>query len=216
MQKIKYIISGILLLTTISLAQGFKLGPLVGYNNFTSPDAFTKDISEGGFGFSNNLQFGAKAKLDLILIKATAFVAYNSMSNDGERITTLGNTKTETEGSLLTIGLGAEFGLLPVPGPVKPYIGADLLISSFGDFTEKNTLNNVTNETKYTYGSRYGLGIGAGVEFTALPKIDLDLNVKYNFNNLIGKEDLKAGIINISEESVNSFTIQLTVLFKVI
>jgi len=216
MQKIKYLISGILLLTTISFAQGLKIGPLVGYNNFTSPDAFTKEISDGGFGFSNNLQFGAKAKVDLILIKATAFVAYNSMSNDGEVQTLTGTAKSETEGSLLTIGLGAEFGLLPIPGPVKPYLGADLLINSFGDFKSKTTQNNFISENTFSYGSRYGLGIGAGVEITAFPKVDLDLNVKYNFNNLIGKEDLQAGVIKISEESVNSITIQLTVLFKII
>jgi opacity protein-like surface antigen len=216
MQKIKYLISGILLLTTISFAQGLKIGPLVGYNNFTSPDAFTKSISDGGFGFSNNMQFGAKAKVDLILIKATAFVAYNSMSNDGEVQTLTGTAKSETEGSLLTIGLGAEFGLLPIPGPVKPYLGADLLINSFGDFKSTTTQNNFKSENTFSYGSRYGLGIGAGVEITAFPKVDLDLNVKYNFNNLIGKEDLQAGVIKISEESVNSITIQLTVLFKII
>ncbi|MBZ0184184.1 MAG: opacity family porin [Melioribacteraceae bacterium] len=216
MQKIKFIISGILLLTTFSFAQGLKIGPLVGYNNFTSPDAFTKEISDGGFGFSNNLQFGAKAKVDLILLKATAFVAYNSMSSDGEIQTLTGTAKSETEGSLLTIGLGAEFGLLPIPGPVKPYLGADLLINSFGDFKSKTTQNNFTSENTFSYGSRYGLGIGAGVEITAFPKVDLDFNVKYNFNNLIGKEDLQAGVIKISEESVNSITIQLTVLFKII
>ncbi len=209
MQKIKYLISAFLLLTTISFAQGLKIGPLAGYNTFTSPDSYKNDISENGLGFSSNIQYGLKAKLDLILIKAIAFVAYNPLSASGDFNTGVGITKIETESSLLTIGLGAEFGLLPVPGPVKPYIGADILINSFG----KVEING--NETNSSF-SRYGLGIGAGVEFTALPKIDLDLNVKYNFNNLIGKGDIQTVNAIISEEGINSFTVQLTVLFKII
>jgi len=95
-----------------------------------------------------------------------------------------------------------------LPGPISPYASFDLLLSSFGK--TKRDFSNTTLEQfqkDIESNARFGFGVGAGAEFRLLENADIDVSLKYNFNNVIGKED--------SEKGINSFTANLTLLFKI-
>lgn len=183
-------------------AQGLKLGATGGLNLLQSPDILTKDISEGGAGFGSGYQFGVKGKfsLPIIPLKVIGFVSYSKFSNDGS----LNNQSRETDWSIVTVGFGGEWSL--IPGPVSPYVALDILYNRFGEMTMKNTTANT--ETKNEGVSRSGVGIGGGIDVTILPKIDLDLSARYNLNNLVGKEG--------GEENINSLSVTLNVFFNIL
>lgn len=74
------------------------------------------------------------------------------------------------------VGAGIEYAL-PSAG-VHPYFGAEALYVSFS--------NEGTGTSSFNRG---GLGVGAGVEFTIPAFGSFDTSVKYQFLNLMGKED---------------------------
>jgi len=74
------------------------------------------------------------------------------------------------------VGAGLEVGIPAVA--VKPYFGADLLYVHFN--------NEGTGTSTYNRG---GLGLGAGVEFVIPAFGSFDTSVKYQFLNLMGKDD---------------------------
>ena len=89
-----------------------------------------------------------------------------------------------------------------LPGPVNPYIAAEVLFTSFGETTY--TIAGVeqvpvpgTDET--------GLGLGAGLYFKLLPVVDLDLSLRYNMNTLFGDGD-----------AMNSTNIRLNILYSIL
>ena len=179
-----------------SFAQSFRLGLTGGVTSIQSPDSYTDDPSDGGMGFGSSAHYGLKAKLGLPLLPLTVTgqLIRTSFSNEVNNV--------DIDQSLLIFGAGIEWGILPIPGPINPYVALDLFYSNFGDV--EYTYNNVEyNQDGF---SRTGLGIGAGVEFTMLPKIDLEASAKYNFNNLIGQED--------DEESMNTINISFSVLYS--
>jgi hypothetical protein len=202
-KKIITIIVAFLFLAGFSLqAQGINIGLSGGLHMIQSPDQFTKDISEGGLGFGPGIQLGAKGKFSLpvIPLRVTSFVNYTMFSGDG----TFNNQKIETDFSIITVGFGGEWSL--VPGPVSPYLAVDILYNRFGEVTMKNTTTNM--EQKNDGVSRSGVGIGGGLEVSILPMLDVDVSAKYNLNNLVGKED--------GEESVNSLSILLNVYLSLL
>ncbi len=195
---------GLLFGFTTSFTQSIKVGPSVGYTLIQSPDIFTKEINNGGLGFSNPLHFGLKAKfaLPLIPLKINGHFHYTPMS--GEYV--VGPASVETSSSIMTISVGGEWSL--IPGPLSPYLGVDLQMNNFGETKVITKTPGSTNEIKADGESRMGLGLGAGIEFTLLPSFDLDVAVKYNLLNLVGKED--------GEESVNTITLTVNVLFSLL
>lgn len=201
-KTITIIIAFLFLAGFSSQAQGLNIGVSGGLHMIQSPDMFTKDISEGGLGFGSGYQFGAKGKfsLPILPLRVTGFVNYSTFSGDG----TFNNQSIETDFSILTVGFGGEWSL--VPGPISPYLAVDILYNRFGEVTMKNTTANT--ETKTDGVNRSGLGVGGGFEVTILPMLDVDVSAKYNLNNLVGKED--------GEESVNSLSILLNVYLSLL
>ena len=166
-----------------TMAQGLKLGIGGGLSMVQSPDYYTD-----GAGFSTEYHIGIRAKLSLPVIPITpiGFVEYHFLT--GSMDTQLGSV--DTKQNILSIGVGGEFTL--VPGPFSPYLGVDLEYNNFGDFEP--------SETEGSSGvSRMGIGLGAGVMFN-LVVIDIDVNLKYQMMNLIGKEDGEdtIGILNLN------------------
>ena len=176
-------------------AQGIKYGVGAGLNLFTGD--LSKDYDpvtgSGGLGYTAEPAFGVKAKLGLPMLPLSiaAHVNYTMMKSE---LTVLNQTY-KAESSLLTIGAGVEFSL--IPGPLSPYLAADLLYNSFGT-------TKITGMPDQDGESRFGVGIGAGIGFN-LMVINLDLSAKYNLNNLIGKED--------GEPDMNTVMVQLHVMF---
>jgi hypothetical protein len=79
----------------------------------------------------------------------------------------------------LILGAGLEY---PIPSVgVHPYFGADVLYV--------HTNNEGAGTSSFNRG---GLGVGAGVEFTIPAFGSFDTSVKYQFLNIMGKEDGEA------------------------
>lgn len=195
-KKLIILFSAIALMTTTGYAQSLSLGVTGGITTVQSPDAYTNDISDGGYGFGSSPHYGLKAKLGLPLLPLTVTgqLVYSNLSGEEGGI--------EMDQGLLIMGAGIEWGILPIPGPVNPYVAFDLFYSNFGELTSK--VGSVENSVEGF--SRTGIGIGAGVELTILPKIDLEASAKYNFNNLIGKVD--------GEDNINTINISASVLLN--
>jgi opacity protein-like surface antigen len=163
------------------------------------PDAFTNDITSGGAGFSSGYHIGAKLKLSIPLFPITPVgsIVYTKFSGE-QSFPLVGNIKTSE--SIWTIGAGAEYKL--IPGPLSPYLAADLEYNNFGDlsFEGGNLPISITGSGSR---SRFGIAIGIGAELSILV-IGLDASIKYHFMNLIGKES--------GEETVSVISYNLTVL----
>lgn len=193
LKKTLLILAMFLMLSSLSFGQLLQLGPGVGYTSINAPESLTKDISDGGTGYSGAIRYGllARVGLPLLPLNFTGFIYNNSWTGE--------ESGTETSMSLLNIGLGAEWQLLP--GPIQPYLALDFLMNSFGD-------SEINGEKVGDSYSRTGIGLGAGAEFTLLPMINLDASVKYNMNNLFGKED--------GEDTMSTLNITVNFLFKIL
>ena len=181
MKKSILLISAVLFIfiTSNLHAQLLRAGVGGGYTTITS-DAF----------FDNGYQYGAKVVLGIpvLPLNATLNLYNNPLSIEFEGIT--------NESSFFSAGLGGEFVILP--GPLKPYVGLELLYVS----TEARKWNGGSWGDPQTY---FGLGFGAGAYFTLIPLIDLDLSAHYNMNSLISGD----GDFNTAE-------VRLNVLFKIL
>ncbi len=186
--------------------QGLKIGPAIGYTKIQNDL-----IPDYDFEYGSEIHYGGKAKFDIPMVPISPvlsvyYVKFNGDgSYDGPMLLDFNQSNFNVESNLLSIGIGGEMSLLP--GPVSPYLALDILFNSFGDTKvtsdDFNFQNNVGDGV-----SRQGLGLGAGVEFTLLPAFDVDLSLKYNFNNLIGKED--------GEDNFNTLQITANVLFDIL
>ncbi len=212
MKKIVYLSLLVLPLLFISFtakAQSIKLGPGGGLTLVQSPEELTKDISEDGAGFGSEFHVGLKAKVSFPLLPLTLtgqFYYHLMGASDNFSIASLGNVDAETDLKYWVIGVGGEWTLLP--GPISPYIGFDFFNTSSGDFKISVSTPAGSQEQTAEGDARWGIGVGAGVEFTLLPTIDVDVVAKYNFNNLLGKED--------GEEAFNTITLSANFLFSVL
>lgn len=192
-------------------AQRLSIGIGGGISNIQGPDNYTKSISDGGLGFGSEYRLGGKAKLGLPLVPFTftGQVFYTIMNSEGDVPTTPTSSTTvtsmETNLSLLSIGVGTEYTM--VPGPLSPYLALDVSVNNFGELEYDYSGQNLTDNTEDGF-TRTGLAIGAGVEFTLLPTIDVDVSAKYAFNNLIGKES--------GEKDINSINITANILFSLL
>jgi len=165
MKKSILLISSVLfiIITSNLHAQLLRAGVGGGYTTITS-DAF----------FDNGYQYGGKVVVGIPVLPLNAALnLYNNpLSTEVEGIT--------IESSFFSAGLGGEFVILP--GPLKPYVGLELLYVS----TQESTWAGGSGGDPQTY---FGLGLGAGAYFTLIPLIDLDLSAHYNMNSLISGDD---------------------------
>lgn len=206
MKRVATFIFVLLLAVGVSNAQGISIGLTGGISMVQGPDAFTKDIEEGGLGFSSEPHYGLKGRfsLPLIPLSITGQVLYSNFTGDGEGTNLAGQTiSAETSMSMLIFGVGAEYTFLP--GPISPYLAFDLFYSKFGEQELQQTIAGASSTQTFEGTSRSGIGIGAGLNFGLVPMIDLDVSAKYNLNNLIGKED--------GEETISTLNLSLSVFF---
>lgn len=194
----------VLFLSLPIFGQGLSIGPSVGYIDVNSSDYFTSGFENGEFDLSTGLRYGLKARASLPLLPFTftGHIYYASITVDGS----YEGTTFESESSLLNAAIGAEWNLLP--GPIRPYAALDILYSKTGDVSFSTLINGQVFEESNDGSSRTGLGIGVGATITLIPVIDLDASVKYNFNNLFGKED--------GEENLNTYSFMVSVLFDIL
>lgn len=164
-------------------AQSIDIGLGGGLSLVQTPAAYTDAA-----GFSTEYHIGIKGKLNFPLIPITpiGFVEYHFFNGSMNTL----DGSVDTKLNILSIGVGGEVSLLP--GPLSPYLGLDLEFNNFGNFEPSGAGSGSV--------SRTGLGIGAGLMFKLLPVINVDLNLKYQMMNLLGKSDGEetVGIINLN------------------
>ena len=177
-------------------AQLVKVGAGGGLTNVVGPDGYTNSISDDGLGFSSGYNLGVIAKLGLPLIPITprGIFLYNNFSNEEGGV--------EFSQSISSLGLGLQYGFIPIPAGIDPYLFLDLMYNNFGDLTTKTS----SEETKDSGVSRFGLQLGVGTEITIIPLINLDVFAGYNWYNLTGKED--------GEDTVSAWVLDLFVMFS--
>jgi hypothetical protein len=193
-------------LPTFTFAQLVKIGAGGGLTQVLAPDGFTKEVSDGGLGYSTEWNAGIIGKVDLPLIPFTprAFILYHSLSGSGTQTELFKAVQAEGDleisQSILEIGAGVQYNFIPAPLGFDPYIALDLSFNSFG----KSKVNDV--EIDGSDVSRFGGGIGLGTEVTIIPIINLDLYLSYKMFNLTGKED--------GEETVSAVTLDAFIIFN--
>lgn len=207
MKRILIVFAVLFLSSGMIQAQSISVGLTGGLTNIMGPDALTDDIENGGMGFSTHPHYGLKGKFSLpvIPLTITGQVLYASFSGEGEYSIVPGTNPVnfETESSLLTFGVGAEYAF--IPGPISPYLSFDVFYANSGETKLSSTTQGANFEQKFDGESRTGIGVGGGLDFGLLPMIDVDVSAKYNINNLIGKEE--------GEETFSTLNFSATVYF---
>jgi len=177
-----------------------------GLTQVLGPNSYTNDISNDGRGFSSEYNFGAIVKVGLPLIPITprGFILYNSFNGSGTTPPSafFSEHQTEYSQSITSFGIGAQFGFIPIPAGLDPYLSLDLVLNNFGDVTQ--TIDG--NEQKFNGFKRFGLQLGLGTEISIIPFINLDVFAGYNWYNLTGKED--------GEETISAFVLDVFLMFN--
>jgi len=183
----------VLLISSLSFAQSIKFGIGGGYTALTGDNGFT---AENGLNLNTGIHYGGKLLISfpILPIQFAANIYNNPLSNEYTDPFLKQTINVET--SFLSVGIGAEFTL--IPGPIQPYLAGELLYTSIGE-TKINDFTVSESESKT------GVGLGAGLYFKLLPVINLDLSAHYNMNTLLSDGD-----------ALNSTHIRLNVLFSIL
>ncbi|NOS83856.1 MAG: porin family protein [Ignavibacteria bacterium] len=182
----------LMMLSITSFSQvGFSLGPSFGVT-IPSGDysGTTIDYYNGAkYGLGTGINFGVIFKANLPVLNIRAAINYSSLSNSGNSEADKPNSFVEVKQNLLMISVGPEFRFNLPSSPVTPYGGADLIFSSIGGETKFQGVSRVETGTySLNNSSRIGIGIGAGAEISFGKKYAIDLGIRYNLINLIGKK----------------------------
>ncbi len=199
-------------------AQSISIGIGGGLTNVVGSEFFTNEISYGvgvntGLGYSTEWNMGVVAKLGLPLVPITprAFILCHSL-NGNEFVTfeslakgtSIIQRELTTSQSILSVGLGVQYGFIPIPVGIDPYLAIDLMYNKFGVL--KDTIF-ATEEIRYGF-SRFGLGLGVGAEVSIIPVLNIDVLVSYQMMNLVGNED--------GESSLSTLTLDAFLLFSLL
>jgi hypothetical protein len=205
MKKITVILFSVFFILSINTnvhAQLFKIGAGGGLTNVSGPDSWTNDVADGGLGFSSEYNYGIIAKVGLPVFPLTprGFVLFHNLNGSGTP--SASSEEVEYSQSITSVGLGVQYGFIPVPAGFDPYLSLDATFNNFGDLTAKSG----STEEKFEGGSRVGLQLGVGTEVTIIPLINVDVFAGYNWFNLTGKED--------GEETISAFVLDVFLMFN--
>src|SRR4030095_3825961 len=167
-----------------------KVGPMLGLTTPSSDySGETQDFYAGSkYGMKSGFHYGVLGKFVFGPIGGRASLSYVTMSNNGAADPTQPNSTVDVSNSIFTVTIGAEFGITIPFTPVRPYAGIDLLISSIsGKVNFQGTPNVSSNEMNISSGSRTGLGLAICSEVGFGKKFILDLSIRYNLINLLGR-----------------------------
>jgi opacity protein-like surface antigen len=201
----------LLSLCSVGNAQNLKVGIGGGVAFIQSPEGFTRDIPQAGLGFGVPSAIGIKAELSFpgSPFMVNGEITYLFMSGSGHFESSVYvpaiQGDVETKNHLFSLALGGEWQVFQ--GPVRPYLGADFLINSFGDLIRRSANSAGTYEYRSGGGMRYGFGVGVGTQFSITPTIEIDVSGKYNVYNVFGQERF--------ESTLGAINTKVSVLFSV-
>ncbi len=201
------------LISSTAYAQIISIGVGGGLTNVVGSEDFTNDITDEGLGYSTEYNFGVIAKISLPLVPITprAFILYHNLSGKDDLVTPLGKGSSiladelSVSQSVLSVGLGIQYGFIPIPAGIDPYLSIDLLYNNFGELEAKSPTETLILDKSL---SRFGLGLGVGAEVSIIPVLNIDLMVSYQMMNLVGKDD--------GESSLSTLTVDAFLLFSLL
>lgn len=145
------------------------------------------EFSINDYQMKNGFNFGADGKYALIkkgTLRITGSLAYTMFINSGDLEIAVGTAERKI--NILTAGLGVEYAFLPKQ-KISPFIGAEFT----GNFFNGKYIENAggfDHEYNLKAESRFGVQIGAGVDFALNKNIGIVVGSKYSLANLIGKD----------------------------
>lgn len=166
----------------------FWVGPAIGVSIPSGDYAgTTQDFYNGtGYGLNSGLTIGAILKAKFTALNLKVSVNYTSLSTSGNALPSSGSISEKQ--NLFMIGIGPEFAFGPAVSQIKPYLGVNLLFTSFGGETTFQDVPRVPDGTYSTAATtRTGIGVDIGTEIGFAGKYALDINFQYSFLNLLGK-----------------------------
>lgn len=189
----------------------------------TRADSNSYFIKSGfGFGADGKYYLGKKRNVGI-----TLGLGYQMFKNDADTSTALGVKNLKNKLNAFTFGLGVEYAFMP-KGKANPFVGAEFTGHFFsGDF--EVTSGTVTTKGTLKSASRFGLGLGAGVDIMFSKSIGAIIGGKYHMANLIGKaydstntsateyslndKEHTVGTTTVSSRNINYFQIYAGVSF---
>ena len=220
MIKFKYSLFLLLIFSNITYylnAQDIQIGIGGGYKKLHHNELYTNDISENGLGLKHGNHISFKVKLDLkaLPFKTAGHISYLPLKSEGTIALSHGDREIGFSSNVLSYGLGIEYKI--INSIFFPYILFNMKMNKFSKTSLKEpypvavwtpyyqTLSkSISNET------RYGIEIGIGHEFYFFPKYGLDITIKYEILNLLGKKESNrpAPVPEIFyEENINIFSV---------
>jgi hypothetical protein len=187
-----------ILFSSISSAQLVQMGLGGGLTDITSPSLYNGSVSNADYGFTYNYHYTILAKFNIPFapVIPVVYLDYHILRGSG----IYDDTSISTSLYILSFGAEGQYFLFPLPF-IKPYLLVDLSSNSFSQLELDIGSNSYVQESH----TNIGAAIGIGSEITFIPKIDFDVNVKYNLYNLTGRQS--------GEELVKSLTINLILMF---
>lgn len=118
--------------------------------------------------------------------------AYNSFSSGDISMT--GATMV-SKVNIMAIGLGVEYSFMP-KGKTNPFLGAEFTGNFFSGKRTVTPTTGTASEFTLKSASRFGIGVGGGLDFTFNKSIGAVVGFKYNMTNLIGKDSVTSTVTN--------------------
>jgi opacity protein-like surface antigen len=208
--SLRSILLAFFILSSIAYGQNIKYGFSFGLTYIAAPGYYTDDIDTTGkaFGLKSNYHFGGKIKIGLqqLPLRLTGSMLYTSFNGSKNNVVINPTTAIdiETSSNLFTLGFGVEY--LFNPEPVSPYATLELQFNAQGNTKLTENFPNSTKEISIEGNSRWGLGLGLGIDLGIVSQVDLDAGIKYNLLNIFGKRN--------NEDTFSTFTFTLSVLYN--
>lgn len=182
----------LLALTTKSYGQTTHMELFGGISTVLGPDALTKDISQGGAGFSSGFNIGLQALTEIPLAVTDPYLFIKYQRFTGSQGTLLGNVSTSM--NVYTAGIGIRTNLSE--SPTHPYLTINAAFNKLGELKTETSLGNSTVPGQ----SRVGAGIGGGLNIGIPLLFNIDITATYNLLNLIGRGpgEKIVSVVNIS------------------
>jgi len=117
---------------------------------------------------------------------------YNSFSSGDVNVT--GGTSI-SKVNIISLGLGVEYSFMP-KGKTNPFLGAEFTGNFFGGKSTYTPTTGTATEVTLKSASRFGIGVGGGLDFTFNKSIGAVVGFKYNMTNLIGKDSVTSTVTN--------------------
>ena len=198
------------------------------YNDF-----YTTHISKGGLGFKREEHITFKIKLDpqVLPFRTTGHFSYLTLNSAWEEVNMdnaassmwIEPSEIEFSSYILSLGLGIEYEIKMAL--IAPYLLLQMNMNKFSKTSlyishPGNAVSpyQETSQRSISDEIRYGIGIGIGHEFYATPKYGLDIFLKYDILNFLGKKDIPTTVSlgqNLKENNLKSISITVLLLFKI-